>query len=169
MKRSKFKERVVRLAPTQVETIDRVSGSPAVVHLICNDRARVRVPTAAHELARRGPSLLRAKRAVEAALEHGVVAISLSDVEDRAAFARVLEDAGLQVRFMADDHVDVRGLRERLDLTREQFAWRFNLPVETVEKWETGERRPDAGALAYLRVIARDPDGAMEAQEIIGT
>ena len=165
MTQSTFKERVARLGPGRVRSIVRVSGSPAIVHVVCKSRGRVRVPTAALELARRGLSLLRAKRTIEAALEHGIIAVRLPAVEDRGVLAQAMADAGLDVRFLDVEMVDVRGLRERLGLTREQFAWRFNLPVDTVEKWESGERRPDAGALAYLRVIAHDPDAAMVAQE----
>ncbi len=166
MTESTFKERVARLGPGRVKSIDRVSGSPAVVHLVCPDRSKVRVPTASLELVKRGLTLLRAKRAVEAALSNGRVAIKLPAVENKATFAKSMAAAGLVVRFVRDENVDVRGLREELDLTREQFALRFNLPVETVEKWETGERQPDAGSLAYLRVIARDPEAAMVAQEV---
>ena len=166
MSKSKFLERVERRAPSQVRIIDQVSGSPAVVHLLCESRGKVKAVTATRALARRGLSLLRAKRAVEGALEHGVVAVLLPTVEDQAALTRDIEDAGLGIRFVSEDPVDVRSLRDRLALSREQFALRFNLPVDTVEKWETGDRQPDAGAQAYLRVIARDPRAAMAAQEI---
>ena len=36
--------------------------------------------------------------------------------------------------------VDVKGLRERYNLTRVQFAELFNIPVRTVQSWELGER-----------------------------
>ncbi len=135
--------------------------------LSCPDPAKVKVVTATRELARRGLTLRRAKAAVEAALV-GEIAIELPAVEDRDVLAGVLDEAGLRLRFLADDEkIDVRGLRARLQLSREQFALRFNLPAETVEKWETGERQPDASARAYLRVIARDPQAAMAAQEAL--
>lgn len=37
------------------------------------------------------------------------------------------------------------------------------MPVDTVEKWESGEREPDRAANNYLRVIAADPDLAIKA------
>ena len=39
--------------------------------------------------------------------------------------------------------VDVRALRARLGLSREQFAQRFRFPARTLQEWEQGRRRPD--------------------------
>ena len=52
----------------------------------------------------------------------------------------------------------VRALRERLNLTQEEFAARFHLPLGTVRDWEQGAHRPDKAAQVLLTVIARDPD-----------
>jgi len=59
----------------------------------------------------------------------------------------------------------VRALRERLGLTQEQFALRFNLGLDTVQSWEQGDRTPDRYANNYLRVIERDHALAARAQE----
>jgi putative transcriptional regulator len=42
--------------------------------------------------------------------------------------------------------INVRALRERLGLTREQFALHYGLEVETLRNWETGKREPDTTA-----------------------
>lgn len=52
----------------------------------------------------------------------------------------------------------VRTVRRRLGLSQAAFAARFHVPVGTLRDWEQGRRRPDAPALAYLRVIAREPE-----------
>jgi putative transcriptional regulator len=52
----------------------------------------------------------------------------------------------------------VRTVRQRLGLSQAEFAARFHLPVGTLRDWEQNRRQPDAPALAYLRVIAREPD-----------
>jgi putative transcriptional regulator len=62
-----------------------------------------------------------------------------------------------------DATVDVRALRERLDLTREQFAMRYGLEVETLRNWETGKREPDTTARSYLRAIANAPESVERA------
>lgn len=51
-----------------------------------------------------------------------------------------------------------RTVRKRLGLSQAEFAARFHVPVGTLRDWEQNRRQPDASALAYLRVIAREPD-----------
>ncbi len=51
-----------------------------------------------------------------------------------------------------------RAVRKRLGLSQAEFAARFHVPVGTLRDWEQNRRQPDAPALAYLRVIAREPD-----------
>jgi putative transcriptional regulator len=58
---------------------------------------------------------------------------------------------------------DVRALRRKLNLTQEEFATRFQLPLGTVRDWEQGAHRPDKAAQVLLTVIARDPDAVARA------
>ncbi len=51
-----------------------------------------------------------------------------------------------------------RAVRKRLGLSQAEFAARLHVPVGTLRDWEQNRRQPDAPALAYLRVIAREPD-----------
>ncbi len=57
----------------------------------------------------------------------------------------------------------VRALREKLNLTQEQFAARFHLPLGTVRDWEQGAHRPDRAAQVLLTVIESDPDAVERA------
>lgn len=57
----------------------------------------------------------------------------------------------------------VRALRQKLNLTQEQFATRFHLPLGTVRDWEQGAHRPDKAAQVLLAVIANDPDAVERA------
>jgi len=59
----------------------------------------------------------------------------------------------------------VRALRKKLNLTQEEFASRFHLPIGTVRDWEQGAHRPDKAAQVLLTVIARDPDAVARALE----
>jgi putative transcriptional regulator len=52
----------------------------------------------------------------------------------------------------------VRTVRKRLGLSQAAFAARYHLPLGTLRDWEQNRRAPDAPALAYLRVIAREPE-----------
>jgi putative transcriptional regulator len=58
---------------------------------------------------------------------------------------------------------NVRALRQKLNLTQEQFAERFHLPLGTVRDWEQGAHRPDKAAQVLLTVIARDPEAVTRA------
>ena len=53
----------------------------------------------------------------------------------------------------------VKSLRRALQLTQEEFAARYQIPIGTLRDWEQGRTEPDAPAKAYLKVIAADPTG----------
>jgi putative transcriptional regulator len=59
----------------------------------------------------------------------------------------------------------VRALRKKLNLTQEEFAARFHLPLGTVRDWEQGAHRPDKAAQVLLTVIAKDPDAVARVLE----
>lgn len=65
---------------------------------------------------------------------------------------------------LTEVHVpDVRIIRESLQMSQSEFASNFRIPLATIKNWEQGRRRPDAPALAYLRVIERSPKTVIEA------
>lgn len=163
MSDSSLKARFARLGP--VQAVGHVpSGSPAAF-LLTQHRglAALRTVTATHELARRGIPMLRAKRAVEALIEHGRVHVVLPRVDDADALVAALADCGIAAQPLDPAApVDVKTIREAMGLTQEQFALRFGLELAALRNWETGRRQPDTAARSYLRVIARQPE-AVEA------
>jgi putative transcriptional regulator len=60
---------------------------------------------------------------------------------------------------------NVRAVRERLNMSQEEFAARFHLPLGTVRNWEQGVHRPDRPAQLLLMVIAKEPDAVIRALE----
>jgi putative transcriptional regulator len=52
-----------------------------------------------------------------------------------------------------------------MNLTQEEFASRFGLPLGTVRDWEQGAHRPDRAAQVLLTVIANNPDAVIRALE----
>ncbi len=52
----------------------------------------------------------------------------------------------------------VKIIRRALDLTQEEFAERYHIPLGTLRDWEQGRSEPDQPTRAYLTVIARDPE-----------
>ncbi len=59
----------------------------------------------------------------------------------------------------------VKHLRLKLHLRRSSFASRFHIDEALITAWERHESEPDAMAMAYLRVIAADPDGVVKTLE----
>ena len=57
----------------------------------------------------------------------------------------------------------VRVIRRALALTQEEFSTRFAIPLGTLRDWEQGRSEPDQTSRAYLKVIARDPEGVRKA------
>jgi putative transcriptional regulator len=163
MTKSSLKARFARLGP--VRAVNRVrSGSP--VDLVLRPaRKRIETVSAALALAQRGLSVLRAKRTIEAMIEEGEAVVHLPTVENIAALARELDTAGVKATRMARDPVDVQALRVHLGMTQEQFALRFGFDLDAVKNWEQGRRTPDRAVSSYMRVIARQPREAAQAQE----
>ncbi len=162
---SSFKERLARLGPVQAVP-QVVSGSPVAVSLRPVANRKVNAITATEALARRGLTLLRAKRAVEEMLRNGRAVIEVPKVESRKLLASDLADAGVVAR-STDRNPDIRRLREAMKLTQEQFALRFGLDLDLLQNWERKRRKPEKAVLSYLRVIERLPEAASEAQEDI--
>jgi len=164
---SSLKERLARLGP--IRDVDQVPyGSPVVLSLRPNQETSPRdlkPVDATLALAKRGLSLLRAKRAIEEMLETGRAVVLVPKVESTNTLADELSAAGCVVATMAQKEIDVRELRERLGLTQEQFALRYGLDLDAVRNWEHRRRIPDPAAQGYLRVIAKLPDQASTAQE----
>jgi putative transcriptional regulator len=148
-----------------IRSIDFVqSGSPEIVVLnLSEGLSRRKSISAMIALRRRGVPTLKAKRAVEAAMERRMNVLTVPKVENAHALAEELRHAGFLMSVIPSHSVDVKKLRERLSLTQEQFALRFGLELDAVQNWEHGRREPDAAARSYLTVIDRAPEAVQEA------
>jgi putative transcriptional regulator len=167
MTRSKLKEGLERLGPVRAAHPEdsALSGGPAEIVIRPLDHRRsVKMIDATRALVACGTGMLYAKRSLETMLTAGLVAIKVPRVDNLAVLAKKLRDAGVHVQKQANYLVDIRALREALQLSREQFAIRYNLSVESVAKWERHTRPPDRAALNYLRAIESDPEGTAKSQ-----
>jgi putative transcriptional regulator len=54
-------------------------------------------------------------------------------------------------------------IRQALNMSQEEFAARFQIPLGTLRDWEQGRVEPDKAARAYLTVIARNPNAVRKA------
>jgi putative transcriptional regulator len=57
----------------------------------------------------------------------------------------------------------VRAIRERTSLSQSEFAHLIGVSVKTLQNWEQDRRRPAGPAVALLRIIAHDPQLAVQA------
>lgn len=82
---------------------------------------------------------------------------TLSDLHAVGAVSKqTFRDFELQylppTQYSADE---IRLLRERLHISQAVFAAYLNASLSTVQKWETGQKKPSGAALRLLSVIDR--------------
>lgn len=58
---------------------------------------------------------------------------------------------------IAPPQVNVKSIRNRLNLSQQEFAQRYGFPVATVKNWEQKRRQPEGAARILLKVIERNP------------
>lgn len=58
---------------------------------------------------------------------------------------------------------DVESIRSKLNLSQEQFAARFGIPLSLIRDWERRVVFPDPAARTLLRVIERNPEAVAAA------
>ena len=85
----------------------------------------------------------------------------LRGVQDALAFARGEKDHGCIVHI--PDEIDVKAIREKVDMSQSEFAATFGFSKRTLEHWEHGERVPTGPARAFLTVIDREPEAVRRA------
>ena len=59
--------------------------------------------------------------------------------------------------------IDVRAIRQKIQMSQEEFAQHFGVNKRTVQDWEQGRRRPSGPARALLVVIDREPEAVYRA------
>ncbi|MEH2257149.1 helix-turn-helix domain-containing protein [Nostoc sp.] len=58
-------------------------------------------------------------------------------------------------------------MRRALQLTQEEFAACYRIPLNTLRDWEQGRSEPDQTAQAYLKAIAGNPEAVYQALQFI--
>lgn len=58
---------------------------------------------------------------------------------------------------------DVRALRDKLEMTQQEFADFLGISVHTLGKWERGERTPEGPARVLLKIVEREPEAVLRA------
>jgi len=87
----------------------------------------------------------------------------IASLEEALAHSQGRGDAG---RTHQVEVADARAIREQLQMSQQEFAQAYKIPLATLKGWEQGRRQPDATASAYLSVISRLPAAARDALHV---
>ena len=86
----------------------------------------------------------------------------ITGAEEALAYLKGDKTKGRAYKVRARD-IDVKAIREKLEMTQEVFSETFAIPVSTLKKWETNNRVPEGPAKAYLMVIDKSPRAVKKA------
>jgi len=86
----------------------------------------------------------------------------ITGAEHALAYLKGDKTKGRAYKVRARD-INVKAIRENLDMTQEVFSETFAIPVSTLKKWETNNRVPEGPTKAYLTVIEKNPRAVKKA------
>lgn len=61
------------------------------------------------------------------------------------------------------EEVDVKSIRDKLNMTQARFSETFGFSLDAIKHWEGGRRTPEAPARTLLTVIAKNPAAVLKA------
>ena len=64
----------------------------------------------------------------------------------------------IEVRKFYPEPVNVKSIRQKTELTQEEFAAAFGISVATLRHWERGDRKPQGPALVLLNLVRKSPE-----------
>ena len=83
----------------------------------------------------------------------------LVEVCEHRAGKRTLKSVRVEARPLPELTPEaIRGIRDRLDVSRAVFAHMIRVPVRTVERWEQGRSSPPGSAVALILMAQKYPD-----------
>ncbi len=85
----------------------------------------------------------------------------IEGLEQAVAWTRG-DNERVRVTLVQVPDVDVCKVRQRMELSKTQFATKFGFPPATLCNWEQGRARPDAPTWVLLAVIAKHPEAVEE-------
>ena len=58
---------------------------------------------------------------------------------------------------------EIKSVREKLNVSQNDFALMIGVSVRTLQNWEQGRRKPEGPAKALLRVASQNPKAILDA------
>ena len=93
----------------------------------------------------------------------GVGSSLLKGAREALAYAKGKKLKAKAHKVMIPMEIDVKTIRNELDMNRKEFCESFGFSIRTLEKWEQRIRQPEGPARAYLIVIANNPRAVVQA------
>jgi putative transcriptional regulator len=82
----------------------------------------------------------------------------VQSMREAAAHARGETVPGLRVHHVQPpEPLDLAAIRGRTGLSREAFARRIGVSMDTLRDWENGRRKPEGPARVLLAMLSRNP------------
>jgi putative transcriptional regulator len=66
-------------------------------------------------------------------------------------------------RVHVPETVDVVAIRKKMNMSQNEFAMRFGIPVGTLRDWEQKRREPDGAARVLMVVVDKEPEAVTRA------
>ena len=155
---SKSKLRELFGPRVEIRDIDRVSSGSPAKYVLVPEMPFHRTVSVAEALAKRGLTLLQAKRIVTRLAKGESVAAEIPMVEDVSVFEKELKRQGvIAERRDPPDDVNVKEIRERLGLSQEEFATRFGFDPASLRNWEQQRTVPETAVRSFFKVIETNP------------
>ena len=82
----------------------------------------------------------------------------IQGMEDAVKHMRGKKTRAVVHRVEIPDNIDVKKIRKKLHLSRQEFANRFGFSARTLQHWEQGNRRPQGAARVLLLLLQREPE-----------
>ena len=58
---------------------------------------------------------------------------------------------------------EIKTVREKLNVSQNEFALMIGVSVRTLQNWEQGRRKPEGPAKALLRIASKNPGAVLDA------
>lgn len=61
---------------------------------------------------------------------------------------------------------EIKSVRDKLNVSQNEFAMMIGVSVRTLQNWEQGRRTPEGPAKALLRIASRNPQAVLDALHV---
>jgi putative transcriptional regulator len=81
----------------------------------------------------------------------------IQGMEEAIEYIRGNQESAKVHKVEIPNKIDVREIREHLNLSRKEFAESFGFSPRTLQHWEQGDRVPHGAAKVLLLLLQREP------------